>query len=161
MKAQRARLLALEEVTRILRAEVERAGSQAEWARKTGANVGDLSSAVTGKRPPTKAILRGLNLKKAFAYQSVSRNKVRARNKRLLRFEEVVRLLREEVAKGGGQAEWARKTGVNRANMNSTVTGKKPPTKDTLRVLGLQKVFAYEKEIKTREKGDNINQSRE
>jgi hypothetical protein len=62
-------LLDLKDIVRILRKEVKRAGSQAAWARETGVNQPDLSSTITGKRPPTKDILRALNLRKVFAYQ--------------------------------------------------------------------------------------------
>ena len=67
--AARNPILGLEEVVSTLREEVERAGSQAEWARKNRVNGPDLSSTITGKRPPTKDILRALKLKKVFAYQ--------------------------------------------------------------------------------------------
>ena len=143
MRTRADRLLGLEDVVRILRDEVERAGSQAEWARQESVHSPDLCSTVTGKRPPTKDILRALRLKKAFAYQSIS-----GRNRRLLKLEEVVRRLRAEVETAGGQAVWARKTGVNRPNMNCALTGKRPPMNDVLRALGLRKVYAYEKDIK-------------
>ena len=147
MMAHRSGLLDLKEVVRLVRDEVEQAGSQAEWARKTGVNKPDLSSTVTGKRPPTRDILRALNLTKAFAYQRVS-----GRHRGLLRIEDVVDLLRDEVIRGGGQAGWARNMGVNRPNMNSTLTGRCPPMNDVLRVLGLKKVFAYEREGRPRER---------
>jgi len=73
-----------------------------------------------------------------------------ARKQALLRIEDVVCVLQDEVRKAGSQAELARKTGVNRSNLNSTITGKRPPTNDILRALNLRKVFAYEKEAKTR-----------
>jgi DNA-binding phage protein len=73
-----------------------------------------------------------------------------ARKQALLRIEDVVCVLQDEVRKAGGQAELARKTGVNRPNLNSTITGKRPPTNDILKALNLRKVFAYEKEAKTR-----------
>ena len=68
----------------------------------------------------------------------------------ILGLEEVVRILREEVERAGSQAEWARRTGVSRPNLNSTITGKRPPTRDVLRALNLKKVFAYRKDSKGR-----------
>jgi hypothetical protein len=73
-----------------------------------------------------------------------------ARNQPILGLAEVVRILREEVGRAGSQAEWARRTGVSRPNLNSTITGKRPPTRDVLRALDLKKVFAYQKDSKTR-----------
>jgi DNA-binding phage protein len=68
----------------------------------------------------------------------------------ILGLEEVVSTLREEVERAGSQAEWARRTGVSRPNLNSTITGKRPPTRDVLRALNLKKVFAYQKDSKGR-----------
>jgi DNA-binding phage protein len=70
---------------------------------------------------------------------------MRARNQTLLRIKDIIPILRREVERAGSQAEWARKTGANRANLNSTLTGKRPPTRDILRALNLRKVFAYER----------------
>ena len=67
------------------------------------------------------------------------------RNQILYRINDIIPILRHEVERAGSQAEWARKTGVNRANLNSTLTGKRPPTKDILKALNLRKVFAYER----------------
>jgi hypothetical protein len=74
-----------------------------------------------------------------------------ARKQALLRVADVVRLIQEEVKSAGGQAELARKSGLNRPNLNSTVSGKRAPTGDVLRALNLRKVFAYEKEGRTRD----------
>ena len=95
-------LLELEEVVRILQKQVGRAGTQAEWARQNQVNPHDLSSAVRSKRPPTKDILRALNLRKAFGYKALS-----AQRHELLRVEDVARLIRQQVANAGGQTEWA------------------------------------------------------
>jgi hypothetical protein len=73
-----------------------------------------------------------------------------ARNQHILGLAEVVRILREEVTRAGSQAEWARRTGVSRPNLNSTITGKRPPTRDVLHALSLKKVFAYQKAAKGR-----------
>jgi hypothetical protein len=63
----------------------------------------------------------------------------------LLRVADVVRVIQEEVRNAGGQAFLARKAGLNRPNLNSTLSGRRPPTGDILRAFNLQKVFAYEK----------------
>jgi hypothetical protein len=65
-------LLRMDGVLRLLRDEVERADSQAEWARQNGVHVGSLSSAINGKKPPTKDVLRALSLRKVFAYEKIS-----------------------------------------------------------------------------------------
>jgi hypothetical protein len=79
MSTRNQPLLRIEDIIVMLRAEVERAGSQAAWARKTGVNGPDLSCTLTGKRPPTKDILRALNLKKVFAYEPEPRARDKSR----------------------------------------------------------------------------------
>jgi hypothetical protein len=79
MSARKRPLLGLDEVVRILRKEVEQAGSQAEFARRTGVSRPNLNSAITGNRPPTRDVLQALNLKKVFAYERESKARVRSR----------------------------------------------------------------------------------
>ena len=64
MKSPRshARLLYLEEVIRLLRAEVERAGGQRAFARKAGVNVSVVSKTLRGMVRPSQKILRALTL---------------------------------------------------------------------------------------------------
>jgi len=141
MSTRKPSLLRIEEVVRILQKEVKSAGGQAELARKTGVSRPNLNSAIAGRRAPTNDILRALRLRKVFAYEKATR----IRNQQPIRLEIVVRLLREEVAESGSQAEWARQNEVHGPSLNGTVTGKKPPTRDILRALSLRKVFAYER----------------
>ena len=58
----RARLLCLEEVIRLLRSEVERAGGQRAFARKAGVNVSVVSKTLRGMVRPSQKILRALKL---------------------------------------------------------------------------------------------------
>jgi hypothetical protein len=84
--------------------------------------------------------------------QDSGRIAMRARNNPILGLDEVVRILRDEVERAGSQAEFARRTGVSRPNLNSAITGNRPPTKDVLEALKLKKVFAYERTRKTRDR---------
>src|SRR6516164_10582147 len=109
MSTRKPSLLRIEEVVRILQKEVKNAGGQAELARKTGVSRPNLNSAIAGRRAPTNDILRALRLRKVFAYEKATR----IRNQQPIRLEIVVRLLREEVAETGSQAEWARQNEVH------------------------------------------------
>ena len=53
-----------------LREEIERAGTQLEWARRTGVNRTTLNQVINGRRKPTPDILRALNVQTVVAYQS-------------------------------------------------------------------------------------------
>jgi len=130
----------LDDVVRILRKEVEKAGTQAEFARNENVRATSLNSTVNGKRPPTKDVLRALNLRKVFAYEASTKS----RKSSVIRLDDMVRMLREAVEQAGGQAEFGRKHGVNRPNLNSTLLGKRPPNRDALRALKLVKILAYE-----------------
>jgi hypothetical protein len=57
------RLLNLQDVIRLLRSEVERAGSQRAFARKAGVNVSVVSKTLRGMILPSEKILRALRLR--------------------------------------------------------------------------------------------------
>jgi hypothetical protein len=82
MKNRKEVFLGLEDIVQLLRERVERAGTQAEWARRNDVNPADLSSTITGKRPPTKDVLRALKLKKVFAYEHEVYDPKKSRGKR-------------------------------------------------------------------------------
>jgi DNA-binding phage protein len=60
---------------------------------------------------------------------------------RMLDLDDVVCLLRSEVNRAGGQAAWAKATGVNRVLVNRALSGQRPPTKKMINALGLRPVF--------------------
>jgi DNA-binding phage protein len=62
----------------------------------------------------------------------------------ILDVEDVVRLLRSEVKRAGGQAAWASKTGLNRIVVNKVLNGKTSPTKKIIKALKLRVVFVSE-----------------
>jgi len=56
-------ILDLEEVVRLLRSEIERAGSQRAFARKAGVNISVVSRTLSGQVLPSQKILRALKLR--------------------------------------------------------------------------------------------------
>ena len=58
--------LELKDGSRLLRLEVERAGGQTAWARKTGNNRTIINKALNARQPPSKKIIRALKLRMAF-----------------------------------------------------------------------------------------------
>ena len=73
-----------------------------------------------------------------------------AKKRPLLRIEDVIRLLRDEVERVGSQSEWARRKGVARTSLSHALSGRKRPTKDILKTLKLEKVVAYKQGAQTR-----------
>ena len=55
-------ILDLEDVMRLLRSEIERAGSQRAFARKAGVNSSVVSRTMSGQVLPSQKILRALKL---------------------------------------------------------------------------------------------------
>jgi DNA-binding phage protein len=58
--------LEMEGVIGLLRAEVERAGGQAAWAKAAGVDRTLVNSILKGRRMPTKKIVSALNLRTVF-----------------------------------------------------------------------------------------------
>jgi hypothetical protein len=63
-------------------------------------------------------------------------------NMRRLDNRSVVRLLRSEVRRAGGQSSWARREHIDRTMLNRVLSGKKPPTEKIIRALKLCNVYA-------------------
>jgi len=62
----------------------------------------------------------------------------------ILEAKDVVRLLRSEVERAGGQAAWANAAGLNRIVVNKVLNGKTLPTKKIITALKLRTVFVSE-----------------
>ena len=58
-----------------------------------------------------------------------------------LDLKDVIRLLRSEVERAGGQAAWAKKTGTNRTVINRVLNDRQSPTKKIISALKLRMVF--------------------
>jgi hypothetical protein len=74
-------LLDEEDVLRLLREDIDRAGSQSAWARRTGCDRANLNLVLKGKRhlPPT--IIKALKLKKVVAYEPHRRRLLKRRSR--------------------------------------------------------------------------------
>jgi transcriptional regulator with XRE-family HTH domain len=128
----RARLLYLEDVIRLLRTEVERAGGQRAFARKAGVNVSVVSRTLNRQRLPSEKVLRVLKLR-AILERVLNVRKI-------LDLEEVMRLLRSEI-EAGSQRAFARKAGVNHSVVSRTLSGQSLPSEKILRALKLRVVY--------------------
>jgi hypothetical protein len=66
---------------------------------------------------------------------------------RMLDDQDVVRVLRSEVERAGGQSSWARKERIDRSLLNRVLRGRKPPTKRIIRALKLCNAYALNDQI--------------
>ena len=54
-------------------------------------------------------------------------------------FPDLLRLLRRDINRAGGQSEWARQTGICRTYINRVLNGRKPPGPSIYGALGLKR----------------------
>jgi hypothetical protein len=55
----------------------------------------------------------------------------------------VIRLLRSEVERAGGQSALARRENIDRTLLNKVLCGRKPPTKEIIRALKLCNAYTW------------------
>jgi hypothetical protein len=61
----------------------------------------------------------------------------------LLSDDDVMKLLRTEIAKAGSQSAWAKVSGISRPSINQTLKGTRGFQPKVLSALGLKRVNAY------------------
>ena len=66
-------LLDQKEVVRLLRLEVNRAGSQKKWAKKNGVTPSLVSMVLSGDRPLNNKIISALKLRRVVVYERLDR----------------------------------------------------------------------------------------
>jgi DNA-binding phage protein len=69
---------------------------------------------------------------------------------KILTEKDIVQLLREEVAKVGGQTGWHRKTGISRVTINRVLRNRTQPTKKIIKALNLETIYRLKKKTSTR-----------
>ena len=60
----------------------------------------------------------------------------------ILEHEDVMRLLRSEIKRAGGQLQWAKAVGVNRPALNKMLGWNRPLSKSVIKALRLRVVYA-------------------
>jgi DNA-binding transcriptional regulator YdaS (Cro superfamily) len=116
--------LDLVDVLRLLTQEVERAGGQSAWSRRTGVDRSHLNQVMRGRELPAGRIVRALGLKKLL----------------LPTVPDVLNRLTKEVERAGSQSELARRTGINRTYLNKVMSARRNPGPDLIRALKLKQV---------------------
>jgi len=66
-------------------------------------------------------------------------------NMRPLDQNDVIRLLRSEVNRAGGQKEWAKKNGIVPSTISMVLTGYRPPNKKIISALKLRRIVVFER----------------
>jgi hypothetical protein len=140
------RVLERKDIIELLRADIEKAGSQSAWARKSRIDRTFINNVLQGRRQPSRRMLRALGLRAVVVsgtHMPSSRSTVapgRMRRVRILERKDIVEVLRIQIEKAGSQAAWARKTGINRTYTVSVLHGYRQPPPSMIRALGLRTV---------------------
>ena len=124
------RHLDLQDVLRLIEREVQQAGGQAQWARRTGINRSILNKVLQGRRPPSPRIIKVLKLQKVVTGTGPEGN-------------DLLRLLRRAVAGAGSISAWSRRTGIDRTSISRVIHGKIAPSLQFFRAIKLKKLTAY------------------
>ena len=125
------RILEERDVVELLRAEVQKAGTVAAWARSVSLARPDVSSAIHQNRPISKSVIRALGLRTA----------VIDGGERVLTEGDILKLLRAEVAAVESQLAWAKKSRISRPQLNKVLREDRPPSANIVRALGLRFVI--------------------
>jgi DNA-binding phage protein len=83
-----------------------------------------------------------------FRHCAQNRNIHTIADMRVLDDKDVVRLLRSEVERAGGQSAWARREGIDRTLLNRVLNGQEPPTREIIRALKLCNAYTFRDEIR-------------
>jgi DNA-binding transcriptional regulator YdaS (Cro superfamily) len=106
------RLLDLQNVLRPIERQVQQAGGQSAWARRTGVNRTNLNKLPQGRRPPSPQFIKALGLKKVVTCASPGDN-------------DLVPLLRRAVERAGSTSAWSPRTGTL---ISLVINGKRAPS---------------------------------
>ncbi len=124
-------LLDDEAVLRLLEEEVKSAGGQMQWARPNRCPSVHNQSDSTRRQRLTQQIISALGLRRVLL---PSKN-------------DLVKRLREEVAKAGSQSEFARRTGLDRTYLTHVLNGRNPGN-EIAKALNVTRVVRYAPERK-------------
>jgi DNA-binding transcriptional regulator YdaS (Cro superfamily) len=122
---RRKRAFDEDEVLRMLRAAIERAGGQRAFAKRHGLDRSNLNLVLSGKRPVTDSIAKPLGLRRLYVAAK----------------DETLRTLRAATEREGGQSAFARRHGLSRSHLNRVLSGKRPVADAVARPLGLRGLY--------------------
>jgi len=129
--------LHVRDVRILLRRDIDRAGSQSEWSRKTGVSRTYTNRVLNGRKPPGPSICRALGLERAVLGEGAERE----HSTKLLDLDEIQLILKEEIKKAGGVSAWCRQMGLDRSNLSQVLHKRRRPGNKILEALKLSNVL--------------------
>jgi DNA-binding phage protein len=142
------RPLHVQDVVEMLHREIERVGSQSEWARQYGIDRTQLNRALNGRRLPPSRLCRALGLEWVIVrHPSGDAHSV------IISKRHFLRMLRNEIAKAGGLTAWSRQIGTNRTYLSLVLHERKSPGEKILDALDLSRVLVcFDESLDTRKR---------
>jgi DNA-binding phage protein len=139
-KIKPGQFLEHEDVMRLLRSEIERAGGQTAWAKMMGLNRPKLNKHLRGKYPQlNRKIIKALELRVVYVPVAI-------KSGQFLERVDVMRLLRSEIERAGGQVLWAKREGINRPDLSKMLGWIRPFNKSVINALKLRIVYTADLE---------------
>jgi len=130
------RPLQVQDVIKLLRDEIERAGSQSEWARQTGVQRTQINRVLNLRRLPPSQLCRALGLEWV-----IVRHAAESDGFDIVSYRDFIRTLREEINKAGSITAWSKHFGVDRSHLSMVVHKRRSPDKRILAALNLSEVL--------------------
>ena len=127
--------LHVQDVVRLLREEVEQAGSQSEFARQKGLARSLINRVLKGERLPTSRLCRALGLEWVLVSRAASSDSENELN--IITHQQFIRILRMQIKEAGGLAGWGRQFGIDRSHLSSVLHKRRAPDQRTIAALNL------------------------
>jgi DNA-binding transcriptional regulator YdaS (Cro superfamily) len=132
-------ILNSEDVRKLLRLAIDRAGDQSKWSRQAGVNRAQINRVLNGRRLPPSQICQALGLEWAivrhFAGKDGRPRTIVVENR------EFLSILKSEIEKLGSLTAWCEQTGVNRTYLSQVVNKRRAAGAKILRALNLSEVL--------------------
>jgi DNA-binding phage protein len=132
-------ILGIEDVLELLLRDIERVGSQSEWARQTGVPRTQINRALKGKRLPPSQLCRALGLEfvivRHIAGEDGQQQPV------VVEKRDFLSKLKAEIEKVGSITVWCEQTGFNRTYLSQVLNKRRLASSKLIAALNLAEVL--------------------
>jgi hypothetical protein len=129
----------VQDVTELLRREIDRVGSQSQWARQAGVQRSLINKVINGRRLPTSRLCRALGLKWVIVrHRAGGDDEIESG---IVSKEDVLGILSEQIKLAGSITAWCEVVGEERTYVSRVLHKRELPSKKILLELGLSEVL--------------------
>ena len=131
--------LRIQDVVKLLRDEVERVGSQSEFARQKGVERSLINKVLQGERVPTSRLCWALGLEWVLVSRAAPGGPAAKLN--IITSQKFIRMLRVQINRAGGLAAWGRQFGISRSQLSRVLHKTRTPDQRIIAALNLAEVL--------------------